>query len=213
VTSIHEARAYVGTTPLSGFAQLALLERVRPEGIGTQLLEIGCGALHFAKALLAIHGPDVGYCGLDPNRWLRGIALDHDPILAEMVEDYGAAFSANSDFDGSVFGRTFDVVFSHSVLTHVGHEQLRAFFQGAAAAMWPGGTLVASLNVATVDATIGEDWTYPFGVFIDWHDLNDAAHAAGFRDAIIRPDLRDLYMSWCPDEPHDWLVATYHPLP
>lgn len=205
--TIDEAREYVGTTPLSGLAQVALLERIGVRR--SALLEIGCGALHFAKAFLAMHSPGSRYCGMDPNVWLRDEAIDHDPMLGKLLSESEARFSTAEDFDGrAAFRHKFDVVFSHSVLTHVGHAQLVQFMAGAARSLWPGGTLVASVTIAREEPTMTDEWTYPSGVTVDGHELRAALTEHGF-DYPLRPDLRDLYMSWCPVETHDWIVATY----
>jgi SAM-dependent methyltransferase len=205
MTSIEEARAYVGTTPLSGLAQLALLDYVG--SIDTHLLEIGCGSLHFAKAFMATRR--TAYCGMDPNPWLRAAARREDPVLDRLCKQY-ATFSDADDFDGKkAFGHLFDTVFAHSVLSHVGHVGLHAFLAGAARSLWPGGNLIASVNIAPrlTPGTMGDDWTYPEGVTVEPTVLREALIEHGFT-VEVRPDLRELYMSWCPEETHDWIVVT-----
>jgi cyclopropane fatty-acyl-phospholipid synthase-like methyltransferase len=205
-SSIEAARTFVGTTPLSGFAQLALVRQVGIEG--TALLEIGCGTLHFAKALLAMHRHGIQYCGIDPNYWLRLAALGHDSVLAAMVDGCGASFDTVTDFDGrKAFGQPFDFVFSHSVLSHVGHDGLQDFLAGAANSLRMHGRLLASVNIASDKRpTIGDEWTYPSGVTISPTELRQALIAHGFT-VNRRSDLRELYMSYCPSETHDWIVA------
>lgn len=211
MSTIEEARDYVRTTPLSGLAQLALVRRAGFPDYEASLLEIGCGALHFAKAFLVSERKAL-YCGMDPNEWLRDAARDDDTILDVLCDGANASFSDRADFDGATaFERKFDMVFAHSVLSHIGLDQLGAFFDGAARALWSGGTLLASVNIARPFEvpTIGHEWTYPAGVTIDEDEIYDAAREAGLA-CSNRPELRAYYTSWCPDETHDWIVATKH---
>jgi cyclopropane fatty-acyl-phospholipid synthase-like methyltransferase len=208
MTTIEEARTYTGTTPLSGLAQLVLLQHVSVDSVN--VLEIGCGSLHFAKAFLAAHRHGATYSGMDPNTWLRDVARSDDPVLDRLCSDYDAKFSDADDFDGKgAFGHRFDLVFSHSVLSHCSHKQLQQFMVGAARSLWPGGMLVASVNIAKDDAapTIGDEWTYPSGVTVSPGELRSVLVDHGFT-VQVRPDLRELYMSWCPVETHDWIVVT-----
>lgn len=200
-----EARAYVGTTPLSGLAQFHMLVSM---GVtrGKAVAEVGCGALHLAKPLAAFL--DAGrYSGMDPALWLREYALADDPVLADVLRARHARFSTRDDFAVlDTFGAV-DVVFAHSVLSHASYDQLGVFMVEAARAIQHRqGVAVASLNLAAGrPATMHSEWEYPSGVTVDLSDVLAAAKDAGL-SIRVDDDAAVLYRSWCPTETHDWIV-------
>lgn len=197
--SILDARRYVGTTPLSGLAQYALLRQVgfKP---AAGVIEIGCGALHLAKPLLAERA--IVYVGVDPSVWLRDAARAHDPVLDRLVETSGARFSDREDFRGWSRSHDAGILFAHSVLTHASREQLPAFFAAARDAK----RALVSINLAD-RTTAGDDWSYPDGIAFSLEDVRDAADETGWH-LDVRDDLRDFYMSYRPAESHHWLYLT-----
>jgi hypothetical protein len=190
---LEEAMDYVGTTPTSGLAQLALLHAVGfdpKQGV----LEIGCGALHLAKPLLMT--PDIRYVGIDPNEWLREAALE------EMYVPDGTRFYSRDDFYGWDLNGRASIAFAHSVLTHCSFNQLHEFMQ---AIYEQADSALVSVNLGLVtDASVSE-WTYPDSVRFSTEDVLAAVDGAGWRDAVMRLDLRAFYMDYCPVETHDWI--------
>jgi SAM-dependent methyltransferase len=199
--SIDEAREYVGTTPRSGAAQLALLtiEGLTPEA---RVLEYGCGALHLARVLVPFL--DGGhYCAVEPNIWLIESALDVDDELASFIALRGARFEADTNFSATSFHCTFDYVFAHSVLSHAAHWQLGQFMRAAAAVLRPSGKIVASLRIGP--DTYDEGWVYPSVSWFSTATIADEARAAGLVVRFV-DEYRKLYTSMCPVEVHDWIV-------
>lgn len=200
MTRISEARTFVGTTPLSGLAQFALLQQVWFDP-RRGVLEIGCGALHLAKPLLAL--PGVRYVGVDPNRWLREVAMEHDPTLGALC--LGGIFSSRDDFRGWPWTKPANIAFAHSVLTHISQAQLEPFF---VALLDQADRALVSVNLDAATTAHATDWSYPDSVAFAPHELFDAVYAAGWRTAAVRPDLRAFYMDYCPGEPHRWLYVS-----
>lgn len=205
MNTIEDAQEYVGTTPLSGLAQMSILLRYglkQEHAFG----EIGCGALHLAKPL--VPWLDKGnYCGMDPATWLRAVACDHDGFLDETLKMQGATFSDASDFClRDAFGRKFDVVFAHSVLTHTSHGQLLDCMIEIEEALAEDGVAIVTLNIARdYEPTISHEWQYPTGVTVGKDELMNALGVAGL-GAVLDDVARATYMSYCPTETHDWLV-------
>jgi hypothetical protein len=199
--SYADAVRYVATTPTSGLAQYALLCSVGLKQ-SDSIVEIGCGALHFAKVALAVGHP---YGGIDPNTWLADAAIAEDPVLAQLAQR--ARFSARDDFDiRAAFGRTWDWLFAHSVLSHASRAGLRQFLResfGAADKM-----LVSVNLVSTPVGSIGDQWMYPGAVTIGREEFSAAMEDAGWAVWEELPSLRALYRSWCPEETHDWVLAS-----
>lgn len=200
--TIADARAYVGTVPASGWAQWALLKF---EGLTPQanVLEIGCGALHAAAAIVpTLEGQ---YVGIDPNEWLRDAARDANPELDAILRDHRARFLSVDDFDASHIGMvSFDYVLSHSVLSHASADQLGQWMGAVARVLAPRGRAVASLRLGTVD-TNAADWTYPAATFFTRETVEVAAHLFGL-ELEWHPEYREFYSAIRPDEIHDWAV-------
>ena len=197
-----DAKRYVGTTFTSGLAQMGLLVRT---GLvpSDYVLEVGCGALHTAKAIMpALENGH--YCGIDPNAWLRVIAIGEDAVLRKMVELYEPCFDSNMDFDGSVFKCGFNRVISHSILSHVSQKQLGQFLENTGKVLLPFGYILASIRLAGKD-TMAEKWTYPSAVFFKWETVEKTAVSAGLK-AEHHPEYREWYQSYCQEEIHDWII-------
>lgn len=208
--TIDAARAYVGTTPLSGVAQfgvLALRAELRP---GSHVVEYGCGALHLARVLVPYLAPG-GYVGVDPNRWLQDAALEADPELRRVFRERHAQILTRSDFDvahADLDPRLgwADVVFAHSVLSHCAAWQARLLFNQAWRVLRPGGVLIASFREGA--DTNDTEWQYPGVVRFSWDAIVDLADGFGFGAVFEGAAARAFYTAACPDEIHDWF-STY----
>mmetsp|Transcript_25443 Transcript_25443/g.70924 ORF Transcript_25443/g.70924 Transcript_25443/m.70924 type:complete len:364 (-) Transcript_25443:105-1196(-) len=143
------AKAFVSGKPYGsgmddkrGPAQLGLLRRL---GLRRELrvLEIGCGALDLASLLVPLLGEDCYVC-VDPNPWLGAVALHRKPELLLEVMRKRAIFLAREDFSAGLLGRKFDVVFSHSTLTHVTEPLLRRWLRAVKDVLATDGVVLAS---------------------------------------------------------------------
>ncbi|CAE8615679.1 unnamed protein product [Polarella glacialis] len=222
-TSFYDcARAYVfghlnNVRESKGPAQLHILQVAARINLATaapspRLLEIGCGALALAKELVPLLPVD-GYVCIEPNNWLNVASLQHNLVFLQHVLEKRALFLRRTDFDASELGRKFDLVFSHSILSHAGLPQLREWLRGAARVLAAGGAAVASLyhhDLSTgkydVPDSAHEKWVYPGVTILSKASVATAAAEVGFKfEPELGPSLREWYASRT-GERHDWAV-------
>lgn len=132
----HQAIDYVGTRSSGGRAQLDLLLL---EGLeeNDYVLEIGFGALMSAIPMMSFL--EIGhYAGLDPNTWLMEASLQI-PDNQAVVFERQPVFLFRDDFDGTHFGRTFDYIYAHSIMSHAAEWQLPLFLENCAKVLNEGG--------------------------------------------------------------------------
>lgn len=201
MTSVEEARTYVGTTPTSGASQFSLLliEGLEPYH---HVVEVGCGALHLARPLVTYLEPK-RYTGVDPNVWLRNAARAHDPALDSLLESRGAQFSDAVNFRAGRKGKA-DYVYSHSVLSHASRDQLTEYMTSLAWMLRPGGVGIASIRLSTFDSN-DTDWVYPGVSYFTYGTVLEEAANAGLEMSVTE-GLRAVHMANCPNEFHDWLL-------
>jgi hypothetical protein len=84
---------------------------------------------------------------------LRG-GLDH-LVEPDVLERADARFSANDDFDFSVFGESFDFVVARSIWTHAAKPQISAMLKSFSHTAAPSGVFLASYLPPTYGAKIG----------------------------------------------------------
>lgn len=215
VSKEHEAREYVGTTLSSGRIQFEILRREGLEST-SQVLEVGCGALH--ASLFLIEFLDAGhFVGLDPNEWLRETRLRRRRVR-RLVQEKRARFLTREDFDASAAGVLFDYVLAHSVLSHAAHWQLRQFMTNVAKVLAPAGRIVASIRLAegndygstgtpNKDDSRNTEWVYPGVSWFKLSTVRATADEVGL-DVRVVPEYTALLTSKRPGEYHDWLVLT-----
>jgi cyclopropane fatty-acyl-phospholipid synthase-like methyltransferase len=212
---LKRAKFYVKTDEISGRTQLELLKR---EGLepNSDVLEIGCGCLHLGMSLLQYLEPD-RYVGIDPNIWLREIAL-RSRKARRIVHQKRPVFLGNSVFDASQLGRKFDFCFSHSILSHAAHWQLDQYLCNVAAVMKAGGVILSSIRLAEGN-TYGnpghpqredsqdKEWVYPLNSWFKFSTVQEAARKVGL-NAVVMPEYTEFYVRSRPDEYHDWVRFT-----
>jgi len=211
--ALVQAKDYVGTDTLSGQLQFELLQR---EGCKTtsKVLEVGCGCLHLGVPL--IHYLEKGnYVGVDPNEWLRQEAMKSRRVR-QLVSDKQPRFLTVDDFDASALDVKFDLIFSHSVLSHCAHWQLDQFLRNVSKVLAPEGRILASIRLAEGNAygssgtpdkndSMDETWQYPW---ISWFKLSTVLKAAEMQGlvAVHIPEYTEFYTKSRAKEFHDWLV-------
>jgi len=208
-----DADLYVGTDVVSGQLQFELLKRegCRPS---SKVLEVGCGNLNAGIHLIEFLEKD-NYVGIDPNEWLRQVAMK-DRDVRRLVQSKGARFLTATDFDASRFGIKFDLVLSHSILSHCAHWQLELYVNNVAKVLAPKGRIVASIRLAEGNAygssgtpdrddSRNETWQYPG---VSWFKLSTVKETAARHGLMVShiPEYTEFYTKTRPNEFHDWLV-------
>ena len=202
---IDRARMFVGGEPLSGEIQLDVMKKwvhLRPDD---RLLEVGSGAGHLAKQ--AIEYLDFEkYYGIEPNQWTMEENKIFDPIFAERLIYWGARFDSNAEFDFSVFGdQKYDVIFSHSILSHASVQQLDTYFRGISEYLETDGSALASLHYdLRNECEESTEWQYPGISWFKWDTLVKTAEKYNLVVAV-KPEIKDYYMSRREDDWHDWI--------
>jgi len=204
---------YVGTTKISGEVQFELLKK---EGLSPKstILEIGCGHLHLAVPIVKYLEAN-NYVGIDPNVWIRKLALK-DPAVANLMKEKNVTFLSVDDFDASSTGRVFDYIFSHSILSHAADWQLGLFLQNAKKVLAPGGRILSSIRLAegnnygstgTPDKEDSKDaeWVYPGVSWFTLPRIQREAAKVGLK-VQVKPEYTEFYIKTKPNEIHDWLV-------
>lgn len=211
--TFYDAQRYTRTDAVSGLRQADLLWR---EGCteASHVLEVGCGCLSAGAVLIDRLKPG-HYVGVDPNEWLREVAL-REPCIQEIASKKEPVFLTNFEFDASSTGRKFDYVLSHSILSHAAHHQLPLFLRNVGGVLADGGKIFASLylaegnpygNVGAPDKKDSEDaeWVYPGVSFFTHETIQKCSEEAGLK-ATYRPDLTEWYVQVRPKEVHDWFI-------
>jgi cyclopropane fatty-acyl-phospholipid synthase-like methyltransferase len=210
-----EASHYVGTTSASGEIQfqILVLEGLRPD---SRVLEIGCGALHASVPIIRFIDPE-HFVGIDPNAWLREPHLK-SRRLRKLVDQKKPRFLTRDDFDSSELQLQFDFILAHSILSHAAHRQLEPFLAKSAAALAPGGRVLASIRLAegndygssgSVDGedSLDDTWIYPGVSYFKLSTVRAAAAHAGLV-VEVKPQYTALLTARRPAEVHDWLLLT-----
>jgi cyclopropane fatty-acyl-phospholipid synthase-like methyltransferase len=212
------AIAYVGTDKVSGQLQLELLKRqgCRPS---SKVLEIGCGCLH--AGIPVMQYLDRGnYVGVDPNEWLRQTAMKNRHVR-QVIEEKQPRFLSVDDFDASELGIKFDLVLSHSILSHCAHWQLEIFLRNVGKVLAPGGRILASIYLAEGNAygsrgtpdkedSMHQEWQYPGISSFKLSTVVKTADMLGLR-AVHIPEYTEFYTKTRPKECHDWLLFCWKP--
>lgn len=208
-----DADGYVYTDDVSGALQFELLKRqgCAPD---SKVLEIGCGNLHAGKWLIEYLATG-NYVGIDPNKWLRRVAM-RDRRVRRLVEEKQARFLSLDDFDTGELGIKFDYVLSYSILSHCAHWQPELYLRNAGKVLATGGHILASIRLTEGNAygSIGtpdkedskdETWQYPG---VTWFKLSTVLRTAVEQglSAVCIPEYTEFYTKARPDEYHDWLV-------
>lgn len=212
IRRVIDAKNYVATIEKSGLLQLELLKK---EGCAptSKVLEFGCGYLHLGRCL--IHFLDKSnYVGVDPNDWLRNLAIKKDNLHG-FIDSKGALFLNNEDFDASSTGKSFDFIFSHSVLSHSAHWQLALYLENSLKVLAPQGVILASIRLAEGNdfgsmGNNGKDsrdleWQYPKCSFFTLATIKETAQKLGLT-ATLKPEYTAFYIQERPSECHDWIV-------
>jgi SAM-dependent methyltransferase len=209
----HEAINYVGTRSSGGRAQLELLLL---EGLqeNDYVLEIGFGALMSAIPIMSFL--ETGhYAGIDPNKWLMEASLQI-PENQSVVFERQPVFLLRADFDGTSFGRTFDYIYAHSIMSHAAHWQLPLFLENCAKVLREGGKVLFSLRLTEINEygnegadqeTHANEWQYP-GVSFFHKETVIREASKWFSKVELKKEFTRLLTEDSRGVYHDWFVLT-----
>jgi SAM-dependent methyltransferase len=139
--------------------EVLLAERLRPS---SRVLDVGCGALRLGYWLMRFL--DAGcYFGIEPQQEMLNVGLAQ-LVEPEVVQRAQARFSANDDFDFSVFGERFDFVIARSIWTHASKPQIASMLSSFAETSEPSGVFLASYYPASPAFKLGRRWPRLEGV-------------------------------------------------
>lgn len=164
---------FMGSTQFRLLTTLGLREHHR-------LLDLGCGSLRAGRLLIPYLNAG-GYCGIEPNMWLVEDAIAAE-IGAETIARKQARFSDSAHFDAAGFGTPFDFIVAQSIFSHAGPDMLAEALPRLAAALAPGGLILATFLCHDLRPEIPPEtpgWTYPGCIAYRPETLADQCAAAG----------------------------------
>jgi SAM-dependent methyltransferase len=135
-----------------GFSVL-LAEGLLPS---SRVLDVGCGALRLGYWLMHFLDPGC-YYGIEPHQEMLNVGL-RQLVEPEVVQRAQASFSANDQFDFSVFGERFDFVIARSIWTHASKPQISQMLSSFADNSQQDAVFLASYYPATRAFKLGRRW-------------------------------------------------------
>ena len=173
------------------------LQLLQDAGLTPQasILEIGAGCLGLAHKLVEYLAPG-NYTGIEPHVEVAQAGNGLNPSRAPVLLH-------REDFDPTESGRTFDIVFAHSVLTHVAGAQLGQFLRNVKPHLRPNGFILASLRWGK--DTNASQWTYPGAVWFSSPTVQQVASQEGFL-VEVHDEMRLTCEAALPRMFHDWVV-------
>ncbi|HEX3410053.1 MAG TPA: class I SAM-dependent methyltransferase [Candidatus Binataceae bacterium] len=145
------------------------------------LLDIGCGSLNGGRFAIRFLAPG-HYFGIEPEQWLLDEGIKHE-LGPGVFEAKHPHFSNDRGFNLSLFGRQFDFLVAHSILTHTSQAQMRQLFSEAAKVMAPHSIFLATYLEGESDYA-GADWVYPGVSFYTYDTMVSLARAHGLDCAV-----------------------------
>ncbi|TMK39823.1 MAG: class I SAM-dependent methyltransferase [Actinobacteria bacterium] len=181
--------AYVGPAvdyDLLGAAQFSLLVAL---GLRHHhaLLDYGCGSLRAGRFLLPFLDPG-HYYGLEPNTWLLEAALDRQ-LGRDMLDIKQPTFLSHDSFGTGEFGRRFDYILAHSILSHTGPGLIDRVLSQIVAGLADDGLALVTVCQARWprrSEAKSHGWVYPEAVWYRASDVRARARAAGFHSVALR---------------------------
>jgi SAM-dependent methyltransferase len=156
-------RTFVGPPDrydLASAGQFSLLT-----GIGMReehtLLDIGCGSLRGGRLFISYLKPGK-YFGIEPEQWLVDQGIDLE-IGRDLIRLKQPAFSNDTNFTLTTFGRKFDFMLAQSIFSHATQAQIRRCLSEAKQALEPAGVFAATYFIGETNYE-GTEWVYPGSV-------------------------------------------------
>ena len=124
-----------------GRNQLSILLR-SGLNLDSKVLDVGCGCLRAGYWLINFLKPG-SYFGIEPNAEMLKAGQDYI-VTQPVIEEKGARFDSNADFDFHVFDAQFDFVIARSIWTHASSIQIEKMLDEFVATTTDNGVFVTS---------------------------------------------------------------------
>lgn len=159
-----------------------------------KLCDVGCGSLRAGR--LFIPYLDEGcYCGIEPEQWLVEDGIKYH-VGSDLVGLRHPRFiTGRRDFPVDEFGVQFDYVLAQSVLTHTGHDLARLMIVHSAAALAPGGKILATWQKGSRNFE-GCGWQYPQNVSYTSDFMEAIGTGAGLCFEYKQVTVQGLKSTW-----------------
>ena len=146
------------------------------------LLDIGCGSLRGGRLFMTYLEAE-RYCGIEPEEWLieEGIANE---LGQDLIDLKRPAFSSDSEFTLTTFGRQFDYIVAQSIFSHAAPSQIERCLSEAKQVMAPNAIFAATFVQGEQDYE-GDDWVYPGCVSYSLETMTSLAEERGLACQII----------------------------
>ncbi len=122
------------------------------------LLDIGCGSLRGGRLSMSYLEPE-RYYGIEPEEWLIAEGIAHE-VGQDLIDLKRPAFSNDSRFTLTTFGRQFDFILAQSIFSHASSSQIERCLSQAKQVMAPNAFFVATFVQGEEDYE-GDGWVYP----------------------------------------------------
>ncbi|MBI4259641.1 MAG: class I SAM-dependent methyltransferase [Actinobacteria bacterium] len=174
-------RAWVGNPTLFDVAAAMQFTLLTALGLREDhyLLDVGCGSLRAGRLFIPYLLPG-RYHGIEPEAWLVEEGIERE-LGRDILRVKEPVFSHVDDFRLTVFGRRFDYILAHSILSHTGHDLAAGILGEARETLQPGGAFVATHYPpdGSHRDQPQEGWVYPGVVAYSFERLQAMAKDAG----------------------------------
>lgn len=170
----------------------------------SRVLEIGCGCLNLGHRVIDFV-LDNNYTGIEPHT----VFVEAGKNFFKIVKPYKHLSVTNFDAnDGK-----FDIIYSHSILSHASKYQLPEYFSACNRQLKTNGIALASLYMSHIvngieisyEDSNDEEWRYPDKTFFSLSTVINVANSFGL-SVITRPDIRKGFMAATEGEhEHNWI--------
>ena len=179
-------RAYIGTPEVYDLMSANQFNIATDAGLREhhKLLDVGCGSLRVGKLFMMYLLPG-NYYGLEPNKWLVTDGLSHEIGSNDVLKTRMPGFNHNDQFDLDVFNTQFDFIIAQSVITHTTQDQMKTLITNASKVLKPGGIMLASCHIGSVDWE-GTEWHYPGTHGFKKETVNNMAKEVGLSSGFYK---------------------------
>lgn len=161
------------------------------------LLDIGCGSLRGGRLFITYLKPEK-YFGIEPEQWLIDQGIETE-VGRDLVALKKPAFSNDSNFTLSGFGRKFDFMLAQSIFSHASQAQIRRCLSEAKKVLEPSGIFAATFFPGDTNYE-GSEWVYPGCVY---YTLEYFTKLAADEGLACKP------LNWTHTNQQKWVALTH----